>query len=178
MVTCTSLGNGPLPCWHVVCTKVTCDLWLQLTQSLGWPERAPSTNPCALKALDPPLKGGLTTNSSFQCPSGTIRRPSGLCVPTTGTTLGALYTPQQPLTLASISQNQVKGKENLQNSSHHHHPLGIHRSRHVTNHVPHGGASRLNPIHQPHHPTSITHHISWNICNYDGSKCKKADRHI
>jgi hypothetical protein len=49
-----------------------CNLW----QSLGWLEWAPSTKPCALKALDPPLKGGLITNSLFQCPSGTVRCPS------------------------------------------------------------------------------------------------------
>ena len=112
MVACTPLGNGPHPCKHVVCTEVTRDLWLQLTQSLGWPERAPSTNPCALRALYSPHRGGLSIppNSSSQSPSRTAI-PSGFCVPATGTTLGALRTPQQPLALASISKNQVEGKE-------------------------------------------------------------------
>ena len=34
MVAYTTLGNGSLPHWHVVCTKVTHDLWLQLTSVL------------------------------------------------------------------------------------------------------------------------------------------------
>ena len=113
MVAYTTLGNGQHPCKHVVCTEVTRDLWLQLTQSLGWPERAPSTNPCALRALDSPHRGGLTVtspNALSQSPSRTAI-PLGFCVPTMGTTLGALRTPQQPLALASTSKNQVKGKE-------------------------------------------------------------------
>jgi len=62
MVSCTNLGNGAHPCKHVVCTKVTCDLWLQPTQSLTWPERAPSTKLCALRALDSPHRGDLSIN--------------------------------------------------------------------------------------------------------------------
>ena len=81
MVACTTLGNGPHPCKHVVCTKITHDLWLQPTQSLIWPERAPSTNPCALRALDSPRRGGLSIppNSSSQSPSRTINPSRILC---------------------------------------------------------------------------------------------------
>ena len=112
MVAYTPLGNGPHPCKHVVCTEVTRDLWLQHTRSLGWSERAPSTNPCALRALDSPNRGGLSIppNSSSQSTSRTIN-PSGILCPPTGTTLGALRTPHQPLALASISKNRVEGKE-------------------------------------------------------------------
>jgi len=81
MVACTNLGNGPHPCKHVVCTEITRDLWLQPTQSLIWPERAPSTNPCALRALDSPHRGGLSIppNSSSQSPSRTINPSEILC---------------------------------------------------------------------------------------------------
>jgi len=112
MVACTTraTGRAHLGMWCV--RKYPVIYGCNLRQSLGWPERAPSTNPCALRALDSPHRCDLTVTAPSalsQSPSRTTI-PLGFYVPTIGTTLGALRTPQQPLTLASISKESGRGQ--------------------------------------------------------------------
>jgi hypothetical protein len=149
--------------------KVSRDLWLQLMTVLRLARASTFHQTVCPQSTRPTLKGGLTTNTLFQCPSGTVRRPSRtLCsyhrnypwctLYTTATSHSSQYLPKS-------GQGQGKSPKLLTS------PPPTWDSL-LPSRIPHGGASRLNSIHQPHHPTSITHHISRNTCNYDGSKCK------
>ena len=149
-----------------------------LRQSLGWPEQAPSTKPCALRALDSPHRGDLSIHKLLIPMSLEDRRPFKTRVPAIGTTLGVLCTPRQSSHsgqyLQESGQGQGRPPELLTSPPPtRDSPLPSRIKQHHMG-VPHGKTPSTIHIIQ----TSITHHITRNICNYDGVKCKQADRRI
>jgi hypothetical protein len=138
-----------------------------------WPERAPPTKPCALQALDSPLTGSLSIHkllipkSLEDCHPLRIlcsrHRNYPWCTPyTTATSRSSRY-------LQESGQGQGKSPELLSSPP----PTQDSPLPPRINHVPHGGASWLNSIHQPHHPNIHHNHITRNICNYDGVNASK-----